>query len=128
ERRIIPNRIVLPAAGIVLIAQTALTRSPEWAIAAFAGALFLLIAALAYPGGLGMGDVKLALLLGAALGRTLPVGLMIGMVAALIPAVALFVRHGRNARKLQVPLAPFLSLGAVVALFAGPQILHFYLG
>ena len=59
---------MLPAAAVVLAAQTALDPSPEWAIAAFGAALFLLVAALAYPGGMGMGDVKLALLLGAALG------------------------------------------------------------
>jgi leader peptidase (prepilin peptidase) / N-methyltransferase len=127
ERRIIPNRIVLPAAAIVLVGRTAVDPSPVWAIAAVAGALFLLLFALAYPGGLGMGDVKLALLLGAGLGRTLPVALMIGMVAALVPAVVLVARHGSSARKSAIPLAPFLSLGAIVALFAGPEILHSYL-
>src|SRR5262245_51799362 len=68
ERRIIPNRIVLPCAAVVLAANTVLVPSPEWAIAAFGASIFLFLAALAYPGGMGMGDVKLALLLGAALG------------------------------------------------------------
>src|SRR5581483_9857916 len=68
ERRTIPNRIVLPCAAAVLAAQTALKPSPEWAAAAFGASLFLFLAAVAYPGGMGMGDVKLALLLGAALG------------------------------------------------------------
>jgi leader peptidase (prepilin peptidase)/N-methyltransferase len=67
ERKVIPNRIVLPAAAIVLAAQTALHPSPEWALGAFLAALFLFIAAFAYPAGMGMGDVKLALLLGACL-------------------------------------------------------------
>ena len=78
ERFVIPNRIVLPAAAIVLVAQTVLDPSPEWALAGLGAALFLLLAALAYPAGMGMGDVKLALLLGFMLGRTVPVAMMIG--------------------------------------------------
>ena len=74
-----------------------------------------------------MGDVKLALLMGAALGRTVPVALMVGMVAALLPSIVLFARHGSAARKMGIPLAPFLALGSVVALFAGEPLLHAYL-
>jgi leader peptidase (prepilin peptidase) / N-methyltransferase len=127
ERRVIPNRIVLPAAGVVLAVQTAAGRTPEFALAALAAAVFLLLAALAYPGGMGMGDVKLALLLGAALGWTVAAGLMIGFVAALVPAVVLLVRHGSAARKMAIPFGPFLAFGGVVALFAGHAILHAYL-
>ena len=117
EHRIVPNRIVLPAAAVVLVAQTALHPSPEW-----------LLAALVYPAGMGMGDVKLALLLGAMLGRTVPVGLMLGMLSALVPSLVLFARHGSRARKMGIPFAPFLALGAVVALFAGAPLLELYLG
>jgi leader peptidase (prepilin peptidase) / N-methyltransferase len=127
EHRIVPNRIVVPAAAVVLVAQTALQPRPEWAIAAFGASGFLFLAALAYPAGMGMGDVKLALLLGAMLGRTVPVALLLGMVAALAPAFVLISRHGAKARKMGIPLAPFLALGAVVALFAGNPILHLYL-
>jgi leader peptidase (prepilin peptidase)/N-methyltransferase len=127
EHRIVPNRIVLPAAVIVLAAQTALEPSPEWAIAAFGASGFLLVAALVYPAGMGMGDVKLALLMGAALGRTVPVALMLGMLAALVPSVVLFARHGSGARKMGIPLAPFLAIGSVVALFAGDRLLDAYL-
>jgi leader peptidase (prepilin peptidase) / N-methyltransferase len=127
ERRIIPNRIVLPAAAIVLVAQTALDSSPEWALAALGASLFLFIAALAYPAGMGMGDVKLALLLGAMLGRTVPVAMMIAMIAALIPAIVLLARHGSAARKMGIPFGPFLALGGVITLFAGDRILDAYL-
>ena len=127
EHRIIPNRIVVPAAAIVLAAQTALHPSPEWAIAAFGASGFLFIAALVYPAGMGMGDVKLALLLGAMLGRTVPVALLLGMVTALVPAFVLLARHGSAARKMGIPLGPFLALGAVVAVFAGHPLLHLYL-
>ena len=126
--RIVPNRIVLPAALVVLVAQTALEPSPEWALGALGAAGFLFAAALAYPAGMGMGDVKLALLLGAMLGRTVSVGLMVGMVAALVPSILLLVRHGSAARKMGIPFAPFLAFGALVALFAGQQLLDAYLG
>jgi prepilin signal peptidase PulO-like enzyme (type II secretory pathway) len=74
-----------------------------------------------------MGDVKLALLMGAALGRTVPVAMMVGMIAALLPSAVLFARHGSKARKMAIPFGPFLALGSVVALFAGAPLLHAYL-
>jgi leader peptidase (prepilin peptidase)/N-methyltransferase len=127
EHRVVPNVIVLPAAVIVLAAQTVLYPSPEWAIAAVAAAAFLLAAALAYPGGMGMGDVKLALLLGAMLGRTVAIALAAGMISAMVPAVWLLIRHGSKARKMKIPFAPFLALGGVLALFAGKPLLDAYL-
>jgi leader peptidase (prepilin peptidase) / N-methyltransferase len=127
ERRVIPNRIVLPAAAIVLIAQTALEPSPVWVLGALGASLFLFLAALAYPAGMGMGDVKLALLLGAMLGPTVPVAMMIAMLAALVPAIVLLARHGSAARKMAIPFGPFLALGGVVTLFAGDWILDAYL-
>jgi len=126
EHRIIPNRIVLPATVVVLVANSARDLSPEWALAALAGSGFLFAAALAYPAGMGMGDVKLALLMGAALGRTVSVALMVGMLAALVPSVVLLVRHGSKARKMGVPFGPFLAIGSVAALFWGHEILHAY--
>ena len=127
SHRIVPNVVVLPAAVIVLAANTLLEPSIEWALGAFGASLFLLLAALAYPKGMGMGDVKLALLLGAMLGRTVPVALMTGMIAALLPSVVLFARHGKAARKMAIPFAPFLSFGGIVALFAGDDLLDAYL-
>jgi len=128
EHRIIPNRIVVPASVVVLAANTALHPSPRWTIAAVGASGFLLAAALAYPAGMGMGDVKLAFLMGAALGKTLPVALMVGMVAALVPSAVLLARHGSAARKMKIPFGPFLALGCVVALFAGHPLLDWYWG
>jgi leader peptidase (prepilin peptidase)/N-methyltransferase len=128
ERFVIPNRIVVPSAAVVLAAQTLLHPSVEWAAGAFGAAGFLLLAALAYPAGMGMGDVKLALLLGAMLGRTVPVALLTGMIAALVPSVALLARHGTAARKMKIPFGPFLALGGVIGLFAGHPLLDAYLG
>lgn len=126
--RVVPNRVVLPAAAIVLVAQTVLHPSPEWALGGLGAAGFLFAAALAYPAGMGMGDVKLALLLGFMLGRFVAVGLMAGMLAALVPSFLLFLRHGSKARKMAIPFAPFLALGGVVALFWGDTLWNAYLG
>jgi leader peptidase (prepilin peptidase)/N-methyltransferase len=127
ERRIIPNRIVLPATAVLLAAQTILHPSVWWLVAGLCAAAFFLIAALVYPGGMGMGDVKLALLLGVVLGRAVPVALLVGMVSALVPSFAILAKHGRAGRKMTIPFGPFLALGGVVALFAGNPILDWYL-
>ena len=74
-----------------------------------------------------MGDVKLALLMGAMLGRTVAVAMMVGMVAACVPAIVLFARHGTAARKMGIPFGPFLAFGSVVALFFGDALLDAYL-
>ena len=128
NHRIVPNRIVRPAAAVVLVAQTALHPSPEWMLAALGASGFLFVAFLVYPAGMGMGDVRLAFLMGAMLGRTVPVALMVGMVAALVPSVVLLARHGSAARKMGIPFAPFLAFGALVALFFGDALLNAYLG
>lgn len=130
ERRILPDKIVLPAAAVVLAAHVALApdRSLEWTLGAFGASLFLFAALLAYPRGMGMGDVKLCLLLGAMLGKLVLVGLMVGMLAALLPAALLMARHGVAARKMAIPFGPFLAFGAIVALFWGDGLLDAYLG
>ena len=128
ELRIIPNRIVLPSAAFVLAANTLVHPSVEWIAAGLGAAGFLLLAALAYPAGMGMGDVKLALLMGVGLGRTVPVALMIGMLSALVPAIVLLARHGSAARKMAIPFGPFLAFGGIVTLFAGDALLNAYLG
>jgi leader peptidase (prepilin peptidase) / N-methyltransferase len=127
EHRIIPNRIVIPAAAVVLVARTALDPSVEWVAGALGASAFLFVFVLAWPGGMGMGDVKLALLMGAALGRTVPVAIMLGVLSALVPGVVLLARHGSGARKMAIPFGPFLALGSVVALFAGLPLLHAWL-
>jgi leader peptidase (prepilin peptidase)/N-methyltransferase len=126
EHRIIPNRIVVPAAAVVLVANTLIHPSPRWAIGALAASGFLFAAALAYPKGMGMGDVKLALLMGAALGKTVPVAMMVGMLAAFVPGVVILARYGSAGRKIRIPFGPFLALGSVVALFAGHELLAAY--
>jgi leader peptidase (prepilin peptidase)/N-methyltransferase len=127
EHRIIPNRIVLPATVVVLLANTAREPGLKWLLGGLAASGFLFAAALIYPAGMGMGDVKLALLMGVALGKTVSVALMAGMLAALVPGIVLLARHGTKARKMGIPFGPFLALGSVVALFWGNDILDAYL-
>jgi leader peptidase (prepilin peptidase) / N-methyltransferase len=128
EHRIVPNRIVLPATAVLLPLHTLVDPTPEWALAAFGASLFLFLAVLAYPAGMGMGDVKLALFMGAMLGKTVAVALMVGMLSALVPSLLLFARYGPKARKMNTPLAPFLAVGSLAALFAGDALLDAYLG
>jgi leader peptidase (prepilin peptidase) / N-methyltransferase len=118
ERHIIPNRIVVPAWLAVLVAQLAIKPHhwKEWLISSFAAGLFFLVVQLTYPAGLGMGDVKLALLLGAALGWSVLGALLLGTLAAGLVSAGLLVRHGSEARKRAIPLGPFLAGGAVVVL------------
>jgi leader peptidase (prepilin peptidase) / N-methyltransferase len=128
EHRLIPNRIVLPGAVVVGALRTLDEPSPAWLLGALGAGLALLLLVLAYPRGMGLGDVKLAVFLGAGLGLGVVVALFIGFLAAGIPALALLVRHGRAARKLAIPLGPFLALGGVVAVLAGDAILEAYWG
>ncbi len=119
EYRLIPNRVVLPGAVLVLALMTAAEPSLEWLLAALAAATALLLVALAYPEAMGMGDVKLALLMGAALGRGVGLALLVAVVAAALPSLAILVRRGWAGRKVGIPFGPFLALGSVVALLAG---------
>ncbi len=128
ERRIVPNRIVLPALAVALVVQTIRDPSPEWALGALGAGGFYLVLALVYPAGLGMGDVKLAAFLGAWLGRDVIVALLAGSLLAMLPALVLLIRHGSAARKLGIPYAPFLALGGVIALFIGEPVLDAWLG
>lgn len=128
EHRIIPNRVVVPGTLVILGLRTVEDPSVVWVLAALVAGAVLFAVALAYPKGMGMGDVKLAAFLGAGLGGAVAVAFFVGFLSAFVPAAFLLVRHGRAARKRAIPLGPFLALGAVVALFAGDEILDWYLG
>ncbi len=128
ERRIIPNRIVVPALAAALVVQTVRDPSVEWVLAAAGAGGFFLVMALAYPAGLGMGDVKLAAFMGAWLGVDVVPALFLGSLLALVPAVAILVRHGKAGRKMGVPFGPFLAAGGVIALFLGEWLLDTWLG
>jgi leader peptidase (prepilin peptidase)/N-methyltransferase len=118
ERRIIPNRIVLPAWIAVLLAHLAIHPAHwlEFLVASFGAGLFFLVVALVYPAGLGMGDVKLALLIGAALGWAVVGALLLGTLSAGLFGAILLFKEGSSARKRAIQLGPFLAAGAIVIL------------
>jgi leader peptidase (prepilin peptidase)/N-methyltransferase len=130
EQRVIPNKILAVSAVLaVAIAAAADPGSlPERAIAAAAAGGLLLLAALAYPRGLGLGDVKLAATMGLFLGRDVGPAILVALLAGSLVGLATIVRHGAAARKRAIPFGPFLALGGVVGLLAGDQLVSWYLG
>jgi leader peptidase (prepilin peptidase) / N-methyltransferase len=126
EHRLIPDAIVLPGAVLLLALRTIDDPSLEWILSALGAGLVLFLIVLVYPRGLGMGDVKLSAFLGAGLGISVIVGIVVGFFIAFVPALLVFARHGREARKQAIPLGPFLALGGVIALFWGDAILDWY--
>lgn len=129
ERRLIPNVITGPAAVAAVVAGLALDLDglPEQLIAGAAAGGFFLLAVLAYPRGMGMGDVKLAGVMGLCLGRAVAPAILIGLVAGVLVGGVIIARVGARAgRKVAVPFGPFLALGAVAGLFAGDAIVDWY--
>ncbi len=130
EHRIIPNRLLLPGAvaAVAILALADPAQLPEHVIAGAAAGGFFLLAALAYPRGMGMGDVKLAAVMGLYLGAAVAPALLVALVAGTVVGAVIIARKGAAAgRKTAVPFGPFLALGGVVALFAGATIVDWYL-
>lgn len=130
ERRIIPNKILIVAAvlAIAIAAPTDPGSLPERAIAAAAAGGLLLAAALAYPRGMGLGDVKLAATMGLFLGRDVAPAILVALLAGSLVGLAMMARYGAAARKQAIPFGPFLALGGVVGLLAGEELIDWYLG
>jgi leader peptidase (prepilin peptidase)/N-methyltransferase len=130
EHRIIPNRILLAAAvlGVAIAAVGDPASLPERAIAALGAGGFFFAAALLYPRGMGLGDVKLAALLGLFLGRDVVPAILVALLAGSAVGLAMIAREGAAARKRAIPFGPFLALGGVVGLLAGGPSIDWYLG
>lgn len=129
ERRVIPNRILIAGAvaGLAVAAATDPSSLPERGIAAAAAGGLLFLIALAYPRGMGMGDVKLAFVMGLFLGSAVSVALAVAVIAGSVVGIGVMAHQGAAARKQAVPFGPFLALGGVVALLAGDQLVNAYL-
>lgn len=128
EQRIIPNRLML-AGALLALALWSLAdpgRLPENLIAGAAAGGFLLVAALVYPAGMGMGDVKLAAVMGLFLGRSVGPALFVGFAAGALVGMAIVAARGAEARKQGVPFAPFLALGGIVGLLFGSGLIDWY--
>jgi leader peptidase (prepilin peptidase)/N-methyltransferase len=121
DRRLIPNSIVLPALAFVLTAQIVFFPEHwlEWVLASVLAALFFYVPMLVYPAGMGMGDVKLAALMGAALGKSVVAAIFIGLLAGAAFSIALLVREGLGARRKGFAYGPFLALGGLIVLLLG---------
>jgi leader peptidase (prepilin peptidase)/N-methyltransferase len=134
EYRIIPNKLTGAGALLALGLGTALDPAgePTRLIAGAAAGGFLLIAALAYPGGMGMGDVKLAGVMGLFLGAAVAPAILIALLSGVLLGAVILAkgaRAGRSSigRKTAVPFGPFLALGGIIAVFAGQPIVNWYL-
>jgi len=129
EYQIIPNTITMLGAVVALAIGLALDPAgePERLIAAVSAGGLLLLAALAYPGGMGMGDVKLAAVMGLFLGRAVAPAVLIALIAGVLVGAVVISRKGAvQGRKTRIPFGPFLALGALVAVFAGQDIVNAY--
>lgn len=130
DTRLLPDRLVFPAAGLAQLAGTVLDPGgePERLIAgAAAGGCFLAIA-LAYPAGMGLGDVKLTGMLGLFLGAEVAVAVFAALLTGVTVGLAIIARKGVAAgRKTAIAFGPFLAAGGVVAILAGHPILRAYL-
>jgi leader peptidase (prepilin peptidase)/N-methyltransferase len=130
EQRIIPNKILLAATliGLAIVAVGDPSSLPERAIAAVGAGGLLFTVALLYPRGMGLGDVKLAAVMGFFLGRNVAPALLAALLAGSIVGLAMIAREGASARKKAIPFGPFLAFGALVALLFGNQLVDWYLG
>jgi leader peptidase (prepilin peptidase) / N-methyltransferase len=129
ERGLIPNAVLLAGAVVALViaAATDVGSLPERLAAAAGAGGFLFCVALAYPRGMGMGDVKLVAVMGLYLGRAVAPALLVGFGAGALVGLAMIARKGAAARKQAVPFGPFLALGGVVGLWCGDALVDWYL-
>ncbi|HVX32668.1 MAG TPA: prepilin peptidase [Solirubrobacterales bacterium] len=130
ERRIIPNKVLV--AGAVICLAIAIPTDPSGiperlVAAAIAGGIFFLIV-LAYPRGMGLGDVKLVATMGLFLGRAVAPAILAGLLAGSVIGLALIASRGSEARKMTIPFGPFLALGGIVGLLAGHHLVDLYWG
>jgi len=130
ERRIIPNKILLVAAviGVAIAAIGDPSSLPERAAAAAGSGGLFFLAALAYPRGMGLGDVKLAATMGLFLGRDVAPAILVALLTGSLVGLAIIAREGADARKRAIPFGPFLAFGGVVGLLLGSELIDLYTG
>jgi leader peptidase (prepilin peptidase)/N-methyltransferase len=129
ERRIIPNKILgVGALAAVVVAAIGDPGSLPVRLIAGAGAGgILFVAALAYPRGMGLGDVKLAATMGLFLGRNVIPAMFVALLTGSLVGLVIIAREGAAGRKMAIPFGPFLALGGVVGLLLGDQLIDLYL-
>ena len=130
DHHLIPNKITFPGAvlGVVLVLVFDPDSIVENLIAAVGAGGFLFVAWVLYPRGMGMGDVKLAFVLGIYLGRAVVPAMFAAFVAGALIGAAIIARMGvKEGRKAGIPFGPWLALGGIVGLLAGDDIVDWYL-
>jgi leader peptidase (prepilin peptidase)/N-methyltransferase len=130
EHRVIPDRLVFPGTAIALVAWALVDpgRLKEHGLAAVITFAVFLLMAIVYPAGMGFGDVKLALLLGAFLGTAVAPGLFLGFLVSAVPSMAILLKYGRQGGKVGIPFGPFMAAGAFLGLLWGDQLIRWYMG
>ena len=128
DLKLLPNKIVYPMAayGLVVSLIVATDDFPEHLIAGVGAFAFLLVAVLAYPSGMGMGDVKLAGAMGLYLGVSVVPALLAAFFTGTVFGLAVIAREGAQARKKAVPFGVFLAIGGLVGVLAGPELIDVY--
>ena len=128
DHKLLPNRIVYPMAAYGLVATAIVDTNDlvEHLIAGAGGFLFLFVAVLAYPRGMGMGDVKLAGAMGLYLGLSLVPAMLTAFLTGSLVGIGMMAREGVQARKKAVPFGVFLALGGIVGVLAGPELVELY--
>jgi leader peptidase (prepilin peptidase) / N-methyltransferase len=128
DHKLLPNKLVYPMAGYGLVATVLVDRDDlvENLVAGAGAFLFLLLAALAYPRGMGMGDVKLGGAMGVYLGLSIVPAMLAAFLSGTAVGLVLIAREGAAARKKGVPFGVFLALGGLVGVLAGPELIELY--
>jgi leader peptidase (prepilin peptidase)/N-methyltransferase len=128
DRKLLPNKIVYPLAAYGVVATLLVERSDlvEHLVAGAGAFAFLLAAVLAYPSGMGMGDVKLAGAMGLFLGVAVIPALLVAFLSGSLVGLVILAREGASARKKAIPFGVFLALGGIVCVLAGPDLVDFY--
>jgi leader peptidase (prepilin peptidase)/N-methyltransferase len=128
DHRLLPNRIVYPMAAYGLVATAVVDSGDlvEHLIAGVAAFVFLFLVVLAYPRGMGMGDVKLAGAMGLYLGLSIVPAMLVAFLSGSLVGLGIIAREGASARKKAVPFGVFLALGGIVGVLAGPELIELY--
>jgi leader peptidase (prepilin peptidase)/N-methyltransferase len=128
DHKLLPNRIVYPMAAYGLLATAVVDTGDltEHLVAGAGAFAFLLAAVLAYPRGMGMGDVKLAGAMGLFLGLSVVPAMLVAFLSGTVVGLGIMAREGAQARKKAVPFGVFLALGGLVGVLAGPELIELY--
>jgi leader peptidase (prepilin peptidase)/N-methyltransferase len=127
--RRIPNALTAPFAllAVVILAALHVDVLPEHLIAGAAAFAFFYLAAVAKPGGMGFGDVKLAGVLGLYLGRAVAPAIFFALIAGVLIGATILARVGVVAgRRTKVPFGPFLALGGLIGFLVGDSVVDAY--